>query len=86
MKTPPATPQPIVVEPLPSGKAWSRGDHSARIRVQLRPVDLLRRDRLMCGLGVTPSQFDRWLFQGALASEERRQSEEQPVRIEVKAK
>lgn len=70
---PPIDPEPIAVEPLPDGKAWSQGDHSERVRLQLRPVDLLRRNRLMRGLGIKSSQFDRWLFQTALTLEELRQ-------------
>lgn len=60
------TGEPPVVEPLPSGQQWVRGDHSARLTLQLRPSDAERLRNLMKGTGIRQSQGARHAFQRGL--------------------
>ncbi len=56
-----------IVEPLPVGRAWNRGDHSERQTIQCRPSDMSVMYALMQGSGVRNAAFAIHLFQIGLA-------------------
>lgn len=59
----------LLVEPLPDGQAWVRGDRSSCLTIQVRPRDLETVGALMTGTRARRPQYAGRLFQRGLQAE-----------------